>query len=157
MGIPTIVSTMDVSQCADHCRNNSEPTSGAFRLCQGFNYQDISTPTCEFFDNEAQIGPLNRNVGVRSFYFEKICLNGNFCVYSITSIPLFSGYYFSFSKTFLSVLKVKRIFTLMSFAVSPPIYIIHKLNFTKYLGKAVNYREIFARHESHVTIYSKKN
>lgn len=76
MGIPTIVSTMDVSQCAVHCRNNSEPSSGIARLCQGFNYQDTSTPTCEFFDSQAQIGPLNRNVGQRSFYYDKICLSG---------------------------------------------------------------------------------
>ena len=28
------------------------------------------------FDVEARLGPLNRNVGPRSFYYDKICLEG---------------------------------------------------------------------------------
>ena len=39
MGIPTLVRTSSVLSCAGFCRNNTEPSTGARRLCQGFNFQ----------------------------------------------------------------------------------------------------------------------
>lgn len=78
MGIPTTVSQLEAITCAEFCRNNSETSAGLKRLCQGFNYIDNITPSCELFDETAQIGPINRNVGVRSFYYDKTCLTGEF-------------------------------------------------------------------------------
>uniref|UniRef100_A0A914WPT3 PAN domain protein n=1 Tax=Plectus sambesii TaxID=2011161 RepID=A0A914WPT3_9BILA len=74
MGIPTIVSTAEMIACAEFCRNNTEPLSGLHRPCKGFNFQSNVIPTCEFFDDQSKVGVLNRNVGERSYFFDKICL-----------------------------------------------------------------------------------
>jgi hypothetical protein len=35
MGVPTVVSALAVRDCADYCRNDTEPSSGGERVCQG--------------------------------------------------------------------------------------------------------------------------
>lgn len=67
---------MELSDCIKYCRNNLQPTSKSDVSCKGFNYKDTSTPTCEFFDTETKIGPLNGKAGSSSFYYEKVCLKG---------------------------------------------------------------------------------
>lgn len=76
MGIPTLVKTMDLSDCVKFCRNNLQPSSKLDIRCKGFNYQDTNPSSCEFFDDHTKIGPLNSNVGSSAYYFEKVCLKG---------------------------------------------------------------------------------
>lgn len=55
MGIPTIVSSAEMIDCAEFCRNNTEPLSGLPRPCKGFNFQSNVVPTCEFFDDQSKV------------------------------------------------------------------------------------------------------
>lgn len=77
-GTPSINSAVDLTTCAEHCRNNTEPTTGSQRSCQGFNYADSVNPSCDFFDDRARIGPINPNIGSHSYYYDKLCLSGQF-------------------------------------------------------------------------------
>lgn len=52
-GTPVVVSTAghDLT-CAQYCRNNIEPTTGAQRPCASFNFD--GRETCYFFDDAAE-------------------------------------------------------------------------------------------------------
>uniref|UniRef100_A0A0K0D125 Apple domain-containing protein n=1 Tax=Angiostrongylus cantonensis TaxID=6313 RepID=A0A0K0D125_ANGCA len=73
--------------CAQYCRNNIEPTTGAQRVCASFNFD--GRETCYFFDDAASpagqtygyqtpIGTsqLTANPSANNFYYEKTCLPG---------------------------------------------------------------------------------
>ncbi|TKR78182.1 hypothetical protein L596_019032 [Steinernema carpocapsae] len=78
MGVPSFVSKIELVTCAKYCRDNIEPVSGEYRPCGGFNFQNNNeSPSCEYFDVNAKTGMLNWNVGLRSYYFEKVCLRLN--------------------------------------------------------------------------------
>ncbi|KAK0393714.1 hypothetical protein QR680_000364 [Steinernema hermaphroditum] len=75
MGVPSFVSKIDLVTCAKHCTEDIEPLSGENRPCRGFNFQNNNdSPTCEYFDKNTKTGMLNWNAGLRSYYFEKVCL-----------------------------------------------------------------------------------
>uniref|UniRef100_A0A1I8AAI7 PAN domain protein n=1 Tax=Steinernema glaseri TaxID=37863 RepID=A0A1I8AAI7_9BILA len=103
MGSPSFVSKIDLVTCAKHCQADTEPLSGEKRPCRGFNFQNNNdSPTCEYFDKNStdvftnndrldgldgkrrqsptltvtiiKTGMLNWNAGLRSYYFEKLCL-----------------------------------------------------------------------------------
>ncbi|CAJ0568805.1 unnamed protein product, partial [Mesorhabditis spiculigera] len=61
--------------CAQYCRNNIEPTTGAQRVCASFNFD--GRETCYFFDDAAApagTGQLTANPSANNFYYEKTCL-----------------------------------------------------------------------------------
>lgn len=77
--------------CAQYCRNNIEPTTGAQRHCASFNFD--GRETCYFFDDAAEPAGnvsslntinstllfqavLNPNPSANNFYYEKTCLPG---------------------------------------------------------------------------------
>jgi hypothetical protein len=77
-GTPVVVSTAghDLT-CAQYCRNNIEPTTGAQRVCASFNFD--GRETCYFFDDAASpagTADLNPNPSANNFYYEKTCLPG---------------------------------------------------------------------------------
>ncbi|CAD5219322.1 unnamed protein product [Bursaphelenchus okinawaensis] len=77
-GTPVVVSTAghDLT-CAQYCRNNIEPTTGAQRVCASFNFD--GRETCYFFDDAAHpagTAELNPNPSANNFYYEKTCLPG---------------------------------------------------------------------------------
>ncbi|KAE9549411.1 hypothetical protein FO519_007378 [Halicephalobus sp. NKZ332] len=77
-GTPVVVSTAghDLT-CAQYCRNNIEPTTGAQRVCAAFNFD--GRETCYFFDDAASpagTADLNPNPSANNFYYEKTCLPG---------------------------------------------------------------------------------
>ena len=77
-GTPVVVSTAgDDLTCAQYCRNNIEPTTGAERACAAFNFD--GRETCYFFDNAATpsgSGVLAPNPSANNFYYEKTCIPG---------------------------------------------------------------------------------
>lgn len=75
-GTPVVVSTAghDLT-CAQYCRNNIEPTTGAQRVCASFNFD--GRETCYFFDDAAApagTSQLTANPSANNFYYEKTCL-----------------------------------------------------------------------------------
>ncbi|KJH48291.1 PAN domain protein [Dictyocaulus viviparus] len=77
-GTPVVVSTAghDLT-CAQYCRNNIEPTTGAQRVCASFNFD--GRETCYFFDDAASpagTSQLTANPSANNFYYEKTCLPG---------------------------------------------------------------------------------
>ncbi|VDN55665.1 unnamed protein product [Dracunculus medinensis] len=77
-GTPVVVSTAghDLT-CAQYCRNNIEPTTGAERACASFNFD--GRETCYFFDDAASpvgTSDLAGNPSANNFYYEKTCLPG---------------------------------------------------------------------------------
>ena len=77
-GVPVVVSTAghDLT-CAQYCRNNIEPTTGAQRACASFNFD--GRETCYFFDDAASPAgnsKLASNPAANNFYYEKTCLPG---------------------------------------------------------------------------------
>ncbi|CEF59904.1 No mechanoreceptor potential A [Strongyloides ratti] len=75
-GTPVVISTAghDLT-CAQYCRNNIEPTTGAQRVCASFNFD--GRETCYFFDDAAApagTGELNEAPSANNFYYEKVCL-----------------------------------------------------------------------------------
>ncbi|VDO64588.1 unnamed protein product [Haemonchus placei] len=77
-GTPVVVSTAghDLT-CAQYCRNNIEPTTGAQRVCAAFNFD--GRETCYFFDDAASpagTSQLTANPSANNFYYEKTCLPG---------------------------------------------------------------------------------
>ncbi|GMT23399.1 hypothetical protein PFISCL1PPCAC_14696 [Pristionchus fissidentatus] len=77
-GTPVVVSTAghDLT-CAQYCRNNIEPTTGAQRVCASFNFD--GRETCYFFDDAAApagTAQLAGNPSANNFYYEKTCLPG---------------------------------------------------------------------------------
>lgn len=77
-GVPVVVSTAghDLT-CAQYCRNNIEPTTGAQRACASFNFD--GRETCYFFDDAASPAgnsKLASNPASNNFYYEKTCLPG---------------------------------------------------------------------------------
>lgn len=77
-GTPVVVSTAghDLT-CAQYCRNNIEPTTGAQRQCASFNFD--GRETCYFFDDAATPsgqGVLAPNPSANNFYYEKTCIPG---------------------------------------------------------------------------------
>jgi len=77
-GTPVVISTAghDLT-CAQYCRNNIEPTTGAQRVCASFNFD--GRETCYFFDDAASpsgTADLNPNPSANNFYYEKTCLPG---------------------------------------------------------------------------------
>lgn len=77
-GTPVVVSTAghDLT-CAQYCRNNIEPTTGAQRVCASFNFD--GRETCYFFDDAASpagTSDLAPNPSANNFYYEKTCIPG---------------------------------------------------------------------------------
>ncbi|VDN05995.1 unnamed protein product [Thelazia callipaeda] len=77
-GTPVVVSTAghDLT-CAQYCRNNIEPTTGAQRVCASFNFD--GRETCYFFDDAASpagTADLAPNPSANNFYYEKTCIPG---------------------------------------------------------------------------------
>ncbi|TMS37407.1 hypothetical protein L596_004343 [Steinernema carpocapsae] len=77
-GTPVVISTAghDLT-CAQYCRNNLEPTTGAERACAAFNFD--GRETCYFFDDAASpagAGQLAPKPSANNFYYEKTCLPG---------------------------------------------------------------------------------
>ncbi|KAK0397831.1 hypothetical protein QR680_002291 [Steinernema hermaphroditum] len=77
-GTPVVISTAghDLT-CAQYCRNNLEPTTGAERACAAFNFD--GRETCYFFDDAASpagSGQLAAKPSANNFYYEKTCLPG---------------------------------------------------------------------------------
>lgn len=77
-GTPVVVSTAghDLT-CAQYCRNNIEPTTGAQRVCASFNFD--GRETCYFFDDAATpagTANLASNPSANNFYYEKTCIPG---------------------------------------------------------------------------------
>ncbi|KHN85518.1 hypothetical protein Tcan_13308 [Toxocara canis] len=77
-GTPVVVSTAghDLT-CAQYCRNNIEPTTGAQRVCASFNFD--GRETCYFFDDAASpagTSDLAKKPSANNFYYEKTCIPG---------------------------------------------------------------------------------
>uniref|UniRef100_A0A915BS32 Uncharacterized protein n=1 Tax=Parascaris univalens TaxID=6257 RepID=A0A915BS32_PARUN len=77
-GTPVVVSTAghDLT-CAQYCRNNIEPTTGAQRVCASFNFD--GRETCYFFDDAASpagTSDMAKNPSANNFYYEKTCIPG---------------------------------------------------------------------------------
>uniref|UniRef100_A0A1I7U2M6 PAN domain protein n=1 Tax=Caenorhabditis tropicalis TaxID=1561998 RepID=A0A1I7U2M6_9PELO len=75
-GTPVVISTAghDLT-CAQYCRNNIEPTTGAQRVCASFNFD--GRETCYFFDDAATpagTSQLTANPSANNFYYEKTCI-----------------------------------------------------------------------------------
>ncbi|CAD6194609.1 unnamed protein product [Caenorhabditis auriculariae] len=75
-GTPVVISTAghDLT-CAQYCRNNIEPTTGAQRVCASFNFD--GRETCYFFDDAAVpagTSQLTANPSANNFYYEKTCI-----------------------------------------------------------------------------------
>ncbi|CAG9536967.1 unnamed protein product [Cercopithifilaria johnstoni] len=77
-GTPVVVTAAGHDlMCAQYCRDNIEPTTGAQRVCASFNFD--GRQICYFFDDAATpagTADLTSNPAANNFYYEKTCIPG---------------------------------------------------------------------------------